>query len=82
MVSKMKQERSQPGDCKNKEKEIIQKMSELEGKCSAQEILLSNKDKEITGHIVEIQKLMKKISEIKKKNKNTEYIEVSEDEED
>ena len=77
MVSKMKQER-----CKNKEKEINQKIFELEGKYNAQKIQLNNKDREITGHIVEIQKLMKKISELKKKAKYTEYIELSEDEED
>ena len=82
MVSRIKQERSQPSDCKNKEKEIIQKLFELEGKYSAQKVQLSNKDMEITGHIVENQKLMKKISELQKKTKNTEYIEVSEDEED
>ena len=82
MVSKIKQERSQPCDCKNKEKEMNQKLFELEEKYKAQKIQLVNKDREITGHIVENQKLMKKISELKKKTKYTEYIELIEDEED
>ena len=84
MVSKIKQERSQPCDCQNKEKEINQKMSELEEKYNAQKIQLNKKDREITGHIVEKKKLRNKISELQKntKNQNQEYIEVSDYEED
>ena len=82
IVSKMKQEKSQPCDCKNKEKEINQKMYQLEEKYNAQKIQLNKKDREITGHIVENKKLMKKISEIQKNTNCTEYIELSQDEED
>ena len=82
MVSKIKQERSQPCDCKNKEKEINQKMIFLAEKYNAKKIQLNNRDSEITGHIIENQKLMKKISDLQKKIKYREYFEVREDEED
>ena len=82
MLSKIKQEGSQPCDCKEKENEINQKLFELERKYNDQKIQLNNKDREIMGHIMKKQKLMKKISELKKKTKYTEYIELSEDEED
>ena len=79
MVSKIKQERSQPCDCQNKEKEINQKMSELEEKYNAQKIQMKKKDREITGHIVENNKLIYRISELQKNTKFTEYIELIED---
>ena len=82
MLSKIKQEGRQPCDCKEKENEINQKLFELERKYNDQKIQLNNKDNEIMGHIMKKQKLMKKISELKKKAKYTEYIELSEDEED
>ena len=82
MLSKIKQEGSQPCDCKEKENKINQKLFELERKYNDQKIQLNNKDREIMGHIMKKQKLMKKISELKKKPKYTEYIELSEDEED
>ena len=73
MVSKIKQERSQPCNCQNKEKEINEKMSELEEKYNAQKIQLKKKDREITGHIVEKKKLLNKISKLPKnmKKRNT-----------
>ena len=79
MVSKIKQERC---DCQNKEKEINQKMSELEEKYNAQKIQLNKKDREITGHIVENQKLLNLISKLQNNTKNQEYIEVSDIDED
>ena len=82
IVSKMKQEKSQPCDCKNKEKEINQKMYQLEEKYNAQKIQLNKKDREITGHIVENQKLLSKISKLQNNTKNQEYIEVSDIDED
>ena len=82
IVSKMKQEKSQPCDCKNKEKEINQKMYQLEEKYNAQKIQLNKKDREITGHIVENQKLLNLISKLQNNTKNQEYIEVSDIDED
>ena len=91
IVSKMKQEKSQPCDCKNKEKEINQKMYQLEEKYNAQKIQLNKKDREITGEIIKNTKLREKISKQDEKIKELEkqrnyqgqeYIEVSEDEED
>ena len=79
MVSKIKQERC---DCQNKEKEINQKMSEVEEKYNAQKIQLKKKDREITAHIVENKKLLNKISKLQTKTKYPEYIEVSDVEED
>ena len=78
----MKQEKSQPCDCKNKEKEINQKMYQLEEKYNAQKIQLNKKDREITGHIVENQKLLNLISKLQNNTKNQEYIEVSDIDED
>merc|ERR1712079_136287 len=65
-VSKLKQEKSQQCDCKNKEERNNQKMLKLEEKYNAQKVQLKKKDREITGHIVENKKLMKKISELRK----------------
>ena len=59
-----------------------QNLFELEEKYNAQKIQLKNKDREIRGNIVEIKKLMKKISELQKTTKNTEYYEVITDDED
>ena len=81
-MSKLKQEKNQPCDCKNKEKEINQKMYQLEEKYNAQKIQLNKKDREITGHIVENQKLLSKISKLQNNTKNQEYIEVSDIDED
>ena len=82
MVSKMKQERSQPCDCKDKVKDLNQKLFELEEKYNAQKIQLKKKDREITAHIVENKKLLNRISKLQIKTKYPEYIEVSDVEED
>ena len=81
-MTKIKQERSQPCDCKNKVKEMKQNLFELEEKYNAQKIQLKNKDREIRGNIVEIKKLMKKISELQKTTKYSEYHEVISEDED
>ena len=77
MVSKMKQERSQPCDCRDKEKELKEKIIYLEEKRNAHMIQLNNKDKEITGYIVKNRKLTKKISELQNPTKSFEYVELS-----
>ena len=48
MVTKIKQEKSQPCDCKNKEKQINKKLSDLEDKYNMQKIQLNKKESEIT----------------------------------
>ena len=58
------------------------KMYQLEEKYNAQKIQLNKKDREITGHIVENQKLLNKISKLQNTAKNQEYIEVSDIDED
>ena len=57
-------------------------MYQLEEKYNAQKIQLNKKDREITGHIVENQKLLSKISKLQNNTKNQEYIEVSDIDED
>ena len=78
MVTKIKQEKSQPCDCKNKEKQINKKLSDLEDKYNMQKIQLNNKDRKITKLMVKNQKLEK----MTKQTKQREYIELSDYEED
>ena len=74
----MKQEKIQPCDCKEKEKKLKQKIIFLEDKNKAKKLQLSKKDSEIELHIIENQKLKKKISEFQKP-KYSEYVELPSD---
>ena len=84
MVTKIKQAKSQPCDCKNKAKQINKKLSDLEDKYNIQKIQLNSKERKIIKLMVKNEKLVKQNEKLLKQmpdlNKNTkqrEYIEFS-----